>query len=613
MRKLLIRIINILYIIAAGIAVYSLCTRPIFKASVKAHFTSEKMGEIVSTVFKTNDSEEESSEEGESRLVYRDSPKMGDFLTPEKIRGYFPNGYDLVIPVEIPVKKALDFKNTKLLDELIQDNLYSVIDKVVDSVDEPIHKLFKDIFEGYAVSILKEQITAQIKEHFPDGADATDDEVNAVFENVYSLLDDGEPVTVDTLANTILHGKSDGEGGTTGSVLDIINARGSKYVLLTGDDKPTEEQVTADLTAQEEDWQYFIIDQTLFTHNTKEYKEGTTYYKKLNDVPEFGEWSPKPTAEEVESDRNAAEGEEKYYLISYTYKHNDQPFNSSTDYYKKTPYTNDDVDEDKITDAMVESLEKVDGLVTKVPKLCEPQPEREDVEEDIAKEEKDRIYYILDGEGNPILPQEYSSEVQYYTVDKIVNDIDSAMNALIDGFLNGSSGGSNDSRAIVREEDAKTSEDSLKETLKNYLLQMLPKNVSEASGPVGQYAPYILFALVVMFALPWAWFAFITLIRTLRPRKCWTRLGIVIWGALFQVVLGILLTYGTKYLWPYIAERVDALKDFADAINFDIRTGCLIPSFVWLGVVISAIPYWIIRRPVKRLYKLEQRAYSRYR
>ena len=600
MRKLIVKILNLLYIAAAGIAIYALCTRPMFKATVKAHFTKEQMGLILSKAFNHGESEESE----EDRVVYRVSTSnMNDYITKEKVEGYFPNGYDLTIPVEIPVTSAFNFQNTKLLDDLIQSNLYKVIDNIVVSLDKPLHSLFRDIVKGFALDTLESEINKQIAEMFPDGEAVTQEELNQVFDDVYSLLDGDEPVSVDDLASTILHGKDDGEGGTTGGVLDIINSRGGKYVPY--DPQPSESEVEADRTAEGDAIKYYVEEIT-YSHNTNSYKESVTYYEKTSgDV--YVAFDPQPSAEEVEADREAEEASWTYFVQNKNYSHNTAAYDSSVTYFEKKPYTNEDIDEDKITQEMVKSLEDVDGLVTKVPVLCDPQPTQEQVEADIAIEnEKNRVYYILDGNGEPVLPTEYSSEATYYTVNKVVNDIDTAMETLIAGFLDGNSG-SGDNRAVVRAEEqlqSAESEDSLNEAIRAYLENIIPTNISERTGQIGEKAPYILLGVVALFALPWAWFAIVTLIRTLRKQKCWTRLGIVIWGALLQVILGVGLTYGAKYAWPAIASRIDTLKEYANAINFDIRTGCLIPSFIWLGIAISAIPYWIIRRPLKTRYKL---------
>lgn len=257
MRKLIVRILNLCYVAAAAVAVYALCTRPIFKGTVKAHFTKERMGIILSKAFNNG-----SSGESESRITYKASPDMNKYITEENIQNYFPNGYDIEIPVDIPVKSAFNFKNTKLLDDLIQSNLYKIVDNVVDSLNTPLHLLFKDIVEGYAFDTLREEINKQIESKFPGGAEASDEEIQQVFDDVYSLLDEGESVSVDDLAATILHG-----GENSSGVLDIINSRGRKYVAF--DPQPSEEEVNTDKDLESE-YKYFV-EYFEYSHNTAAY------------------------------------------------------------------------------------------------------------------------------------------------------------------------------------------------------------------------------------------------------------------------------------------------------------------------------------------------------
>ena len=607
MRKFLVRLMNLIYVAGAGVSLYALCTRPIFKATVTVKFSKEQMGQIIGTAFnKGNESSEESEEE--VRLIYRDSPKIQDYITKEKIETYFPNGFELAIPVEIPAKSAFELNNTRLLDDLIHDNLYTIVDKVLVKVVDPLESLFKDIVKGFAFDTLKEEINKQIAEKFPDSELASDEEVQQIFNDVYSLIDGDEPVTVDTLAETILHG-SNGSSG----VLDLINSKGHKYVLCEHSAELAA-AVEADREATGDEQKYFL-QYFVYSHNTDAYSAEVAYFEKTGEDT-YSLFDPQPTEEQVEADREAEEASWTYFVAKKQYKHNTDAYDENVDYYEAKPYTSEDVDENKITDEMINSLEGVDGLVSLVPDgAWDPQPTQEQVEADIALEnQKDRIYYILDGNGNPVLPTAYDSSATYYKVKKIVNDVDTALSTLIDGFLNGNSSNSNENRAIVRAEAQETSSEEeqkdLATTLKEYLYNMIPDNITEKSGQVGEKAPYIFLAIIALFALPWAWFILVTLLRTFRETKCWTRLGIIIWGALLQVVLGIVLTYGTNYLWPYLAERVDALKEYANSINFDLRTGCLIPSFIWLGFVVTAIPYWILRRPLKyqaRQYKAYER------
>lgn len=596
---ILVKLFNFVYIAAAGISIYALCTRPIIKANVHVSLTQDKVATILSKAFGANSSE--GSESSESRLVFKASRReVKDYVTKERIATYFPNGYEADIPFEVTAKQAFQINNKHLLDDIIQINLGTIVDNVYAGLEKPLDSLFKTIVEDFAKDSLTDEINKQIAEHFPDGAPASDEEVQRVFDNVYSLLDGDEPVTVDQLAETILHGKD----GDNSGVLDIINSRGYKYVAW--EPQPSEEEVNLDITAAGDEQQYFLRGSG-FAHNTAAYSDTAVYYEQT--APNvFVECDPQPTQEAVEEDRTAEEGSELYFVIVYHYYHNEDPFDSSVTYYKKTQYTSDDVDDQKIASMMTDSLEGVDGLVSKIPHLCSPQPTQTDVEEDIAKEnEKDRIYYVLDENNNPILPTSYDSSVLYYTVEKVVNDLDTAMAALIDSFLNGSSSGG---RKLLRAEEAVEASNqpkSISENIKDYLYNMIPSNVTESAGVVGEKAPFILLALIAIFALPWVWFTLVTVLRTVRPLKCWTRPMIILFWCLPQLILGLGLTYGIKYIFPLLAERIQALNDYANSFNFDVRTGCLIPSFVYLGVAAMTLIYWIIRRPMKFQYKMEKR------
>ena len=602
----LVKLFNLVYIAAAGISVYALCTRPILKANVHVSFTKEKMGSLLSGLLNRGSSEEESEEE---RLVYRvdDRREVKDYLTKEKLESCFPDGYKVDLPITISAEQAWDIKNTHLLDDLIQINLGTIVDNVYKSIGKPLSNLFKNIVEDFAKDSLTDEINKAIAERFGDDAlPASEEEIQAIFDDVYSLLDDGEPVTVDQLAETILHGT---EGGSNG-ILDIINSRGSKYVPW--EPQPSEEEVNADITAEGEAQQYFVR-VVEYKHNTAAYNESTDYYTKTG-ADEYTICVPKPEASDVEADREAAEGAGIYFVESVSYKHNEAPYDSGTTYYKATPYTSEDIDDQAIAQQMTESLENIDGLVTSTLKECSPQPTQQQVEDDIAKEEAKRTYYIYNESHELVRPTAYSSADTYYYYEKTVNDIDSAMAALIDSYMNGGAGGG---RAHVRAEEPESVESSeekpksIEDQIKDYLYGFIPSNVSESAGTVGEKAPLILLALIAIFALPWLWFGIVTILRTIRRSKFWTRPMIVLFWAFPQLIFGIGLTYGSKYILPFLATKFEQVEEYVNSFSFDIRTGCLIPSFVYLGVLAMTIVYWIIRRPIKIQYKMERYAKKR--
>ena len=86
---------------------------------------------------------------------------------------------------------------------------------------------------------------------------------------------------------------------------------------------------------------------------------------------------------------------------------------------------------------------------------------------------------------------------------------------------------------------------------------------------------------------------------------------IVLFWAAPQLIFGIGLTYGSKYILPFLATKFEKVAEYVNSFSFDVRTGCLIPSFVYLGVLAMTIVYWIIRRPIKIQYKMEKYARKR--
>lgn len=136
---------------------------------------------------------------------------------------------------------------------------------------------------------------------------------------------------------------------------------------------------------------------------------------------------------------------------------------------------------------------------------------------------------------------------------------------------------------------------------KLYAHNMLPDVFYTIIG----YSSLGLFIGVIVFAAIWVILIVITLIRTFSNKKPWTIFGPWFWiiGSL-QVVLGLALTIFCKFYLPNMSFMQRALegspiKSFAVAP----RTSMLIPSMIFLGMIVFAIVYTIIAHPVKKEYK----------
>ena len=136
---------------------------------------------------------------------------------------------------------------------------------------------------------------------------------------------------------------------------------------------------------------------------------------------------------------------------------------------------------------------------------------------------------------------------------------------------------------------------------KLYAHNMLPDVFYTIIG----YSSLGLFIGVIVFAAIWAILIIITLIRTFSSKKPWTIFGPWFWivGSL-QVVLGLALTIFCKFYLPSMSFMQRALEGSPiKSIAVAPRTSMLIPSMIFLGMIVFAIIYTIIAHPVKKEYK----------
>lgn len=136
---------------------------------------------------------------------------------------------------------------------------------------------------------------------------------------------------------------------------------------------------------------------------------------------------------------------------------------------------------------------------------------------------------------------------------------------------------------------------------KLYAHNMLPDVFYTIIG----YSSLGLFIGVIVFAAIWAILIVVTLIRTFSSKKPWTIFGPWFWivGSL-QVVLGLALTIFCKFYLPSMSFMQRALEGSPiKSLAVAPRTSMLIPSMIFLGMIVFAIVYTIIAHPVKKEYK----------
>lgn len=128
---------------------------------------------------------------------------------------------------------------------------------------------------------------------------------------------------------------------------------------------------------------------------------------------------------------------------------------------------------------------------------------------------------------------------------------------------------------------------------------------------IAQYSwvPIVL-ALVLIF--PWAVFVVITLIRTIRRRKVWTKSWVVFTLAFIQLILGIVLYLATsKFMGKLLELLPDMNNPYVDMLKYStlsVKTGTFLPSIIYLAMIPFTIVYIILCHKVKKQYKADKRA-----
>lgn len=123
---------------------------------------------------------------------------------------------------------------------------------------------------------------------------------------------------------------------------------------------------------------------------------------------------------------------------------------------------------------------------------------------------------------------------------------------------------------------------------------------------------YIYAGITALAALPWLLFALFTLIRTLRPKKCWAKPWFIFVFCFLEVILGAGLTLGLKYglsaATPVISGMMvgDAEKfaPILEGIKIVFEMNCLLASYVYLAMIPFTIIYIIIAHGPKKEYKI---------
>ena len=149
--------------------------------------------------------------------------------------------------------------------------------------------------------------------------------------------------------------------------------------------------------------------------------------------------------------------------------------------------------------------------------------------------------------------------------------------------------------AELEQKTTENSEQYSERLLKAYVLAIMPQVFYQAVS----YVCLGLYIGLYVFTGIWVLLFVITLIKTFSKNKPWTIFGPWFWiVGILQVVLGFGLTFAGKILLPKI--DVSGLGLPIKSLIIAPRTYVLIPSIIFMGLIVFGIIYAIIKSGVKR-------------
>ena len=166
-------------------------------------------------------------------------------------------------------------------------------------------------------------------------------------------------------------------------------------------------------------------------------------------------------------------------------------------------------------------------------------------------------------------------------------------------------------RTIMRDESAPaetSKEEELKEKVTKFIKSLIPFDIDNIDYSAGGVMPYILLGVILLGIFPWALFALVTVIRTIRKKKCWTKPWIVFALGFVQLILGVVITlvfkYGTPMIMKFAGSAIPAeYEPLLGGLNVAFQTAAFVPSIIYLAMIPVTIVYMIFAHGVKKEFK----------
>lgn len=595
MRKFIAKIFNLVFLVGCGLSLFALATKPMVKVSATGDFTSEQVGKYVNSTIKRT-----SKQKTVSEITGVNAPES---VTKDKVLGTsevtlnvkFEDGSE---GTAYPTSITLD--TSALSDDQVGQATYQDFD--------PVEFHTKIVAEGGAggqgphIDFISKLSAEKISEKFPDGLKL---DVPIQIEAKYAYKLNNKALVREVLMNNVYAIVDGTVGKLTGPLHSLLKDFAFDYSK-----DALKEGVTSQINKYFEGENAKVDDETV-----------EELFDNIYDRIDGQEATLEDLANAIvgkDSDGNTLDGTSLITILNDLNEQTSDPSSGVTS--TGTAYNPDAITGDALADKMAESLSDVPGLIEGTGKYnaIDPKPTVDQVKK-AASSEKEPNYYLKDGD-NYVRVAEFSQEVYddpstvYYKEELKVNDVDQALALMIASFnsssSNGSGSGSSDARrATYRAElSATSSKEELRQAISDYLYVAFHLDtLDQFTLKYTNYIPWVLLGVIILFALPWLMLFIKSLVGVFRKDKFWVHPVLFLLVTWPQLILGIVLTYGWKHISPLVIAKWPQVAEYLNMFTIDVRTGCLIPAFVFCAFAVMAIPYLIIVRPFRRARKLKRK------
>lgn len=611
MRKLVVRIFNLIFLAATAVSLAMFATKDFFAIDVSYPLSQEF-------------------------IVEKLDGQFGDNIKTEDLKEAFKDGIDLEISVGVPAKSLFEsLKDKTAVTDGLKQSIKNTTDNVVEKIEGPLKTVVEKVAKNMAKQQAEQSIKDQIKNCLPEGSDKTDelyarigeDKIDSLTNEMYDAINSGE-ATVDSLVsdmaddiNEMLKAIEVGEAeNPTGFVYQEFDANSEqgqeiKDSLTNALDEfgliDSEGHINDPETAMA-----VIINQLLPTDSDDKSDDEEKVEDKTEQDPIVKhQYRSIGTPIELDPEYNVVVSSSVEFTVSFDDVYapavvhatgtsatienlTTEPSNENT--FKITGISEGDT-------SFYLSSEGYDDSAVAIVHVAALQPSIKFKSETISVDfEKTRKLEVIKNEAvDPSTPVTY-----------VLSDVNPEGCITLDGDVLTSHAegtakitatcGTCTAEATVKCEKIKPIKDIIFDFINGYVEDA---GIYDIIDSFGGYIVYGLLALMV----PWVLFALLTILRTIRKRKCWTKPWIVFTLAFEQLILGIgLFLLTTTFKESIIgllsgAIANESVLNLITTINLSITTSCLIPSIIYLAFIPLTIVYMIVCHKVKKEFKQYKR------